>query len=312
MMKKKSMLITALLALCFSLPAKADDIYVAVSIKPLHSLVQMVLGGLGDAVLLMDGNTSPHNATLLPSTRRHLARADMVVLIDPLFEMSYAKALNNDGGGRRVLLASSLDGIRLLDRRTSSHNDHNDHDEHDDHTGDQHHHNKDLHLWLAADNAVAIINGVRDGLMAVYPEHGEVLAANAEAAAGRILAMDRQVAALFAEIKSPAFIVYHDAYIYFEDRYGFAATASILNHHDAPAEVGRVSFLRRLVEENNIKCIFHEPQFSAKILNVIDPDEKTTTVALDPIGAKHPKGAGQYEAMMREMAQNLHDCLTKP
>ena len=123
--------------------ARADDIHVAASIRPIHSLVQMVLGDVGEAELMMTGTSSPHGGTMRPSERRILARADLVFIIDPHFESAYSKALPP---AERLVALADTDGMTLLDRRPMSvrldHDDH-DHDDHDDH--DEHDHGEDAH-----------------------------------------------------------------------------------------------------------------------------------------------------------------------
>ena len=117
-------------------PAIADDIHVTASIRPLHSLVEMVLGDQGEAVLLVDGEMSPHNITLRPSDRLQLANADLVFLIDENFAPILAKTV--DDPSRKVLMAEA-DGLMKIKRRTSEYFGHGDHD-HDDHGHDGHGH----------------------------------------------------------------------------------------------------------------------------------------------------------------------------
>ncbi|MCE2517936.1 MAG: zinc ABC transporter substrate-binding protein [Alphaproteobacteria bacterium] len=305
--------------------AVASEIYVAATIKPLHGLVQMVLGDEGQAVMLMPEAASPHHVTLRPSDRRHLSRADLVVIIDPEFETTHAKALPT---AQRVLTATSLNGIRLFERRTSGEFGHSDeieshiegeegHDEHDDHAEHAgHSHDNDgifglydLHLWLLPENAKVILTGVAAELSAIYPEHAEDFARNAKAAAMRIDAMDAEIAAMLAPYKDIPLMAYHDAYVYFETHYGLAMVSTVMNHHDEAAGVNRVRQLRKLITASGVKCIFHEPQFNARILDVIDPGKQVARAELDPIGAAIPKGADLYPEMMMRLAKSVKSCL---
>jgi zinc transport system substrate-binding protein len=296
----------------------ADDIKVVVSIKPLHGLVQMVLGDVGDAVLLMPDGVSPHDVILRPSDSRHLVSADLVVIIDRLFETSYARALryHDDLLADHVLEVSNLPHMRLLDRRVDHEVDHQDdhEDDHQEHGHDEQEHGheesvKDLHVWMLPTNALAILDSVTARLSHLYPNHAEEFAQNNAAARAEITAMDNDIMAMLTPIKDVPFIVYHDAYIYFEERYGLTMVASVLNHHDAPAEIARIRYLRQIIETRGVQCIFHEPQFSSKVLDVIDPDSRLSRASLDPLGTGVPSGAEFYPAMMRQMAENISMCL---
>jgi len=330
--------------------ARAKDIAVAASIRPLHSLVQMVLGDQGQAVLLMEGRVSPHNIVLRPSDRKHLSKADLVFIIDPGFETLFAKAIAaND---QRLVSMSAADGLRLKERRIKGsfghddhvhdddhdhkhddddhkhddddhgddkHDDHDDDHKHDDdhghdgHTHDDHGHDHvfgrmDLHFWLDPANAAAMIDLIETRLTAAYPGQAQAFAANANQAKQRLMALDAELAAMLAPYQDRQVIVYHDAYSYFEDAFGIHARASILDHHDAQADIRRVRMIRQLVGSGKIACLFHEPQFDAKLLKLVDPQARLRHVSLDPIGHNHAAGADQYRAMMLGLAQSMVSC----
>jgi len=320
-----------------AMETRAKEIYVAASIRPLHSLVQMVLGEQGQAVLLMDGRVSPHNIVLRPSDRKHLSKADLVFIIDPGFEPLYAKAMESQDRNKRLVIMTKAEGIRLKERRFNGafgHEDHVHDDDHkldDDHKHDDDHkydhkHNDDhghshddhghdhlygkldLHLWLDPANAAAMIDLIQTRLAAVYPGKADAFQQNAITAKQDLITLDADIHALLSPYQDRQVIVYHDAYSYFEDAYGIKARASILDHHDAQADIRRVRMLRQLVAGDEIACLFHEPQFDAKLLNLIDPQSRLRHVSLDPIGHDFVAGADQYRLMMMGIARSMVSC----
>ncbi len=348
-----SMLMIAL-TLTFSMKdARAKEIYVAASIRPLHSLVQMVLGDQGQAILLMEGQVSPHNIVLRPSDRKHLSKADLVFIIDKGFEPLFAKAAAANDQEQRLVSMSTADGLRLKERRLKGSFGHDDHvhdDDHDhkygddddkddhkhddekhddnhqhdddhgrkDHVDDDHAHDDhghdhvygrmDLHFWLDPGNAAAMVDLIEARLTAAYPDQAQAFAANADQAKQDLLMLDAELAAMIAPYHDRQVIVYHDAYSYFEDAYGIHARASILDHHDAQADIRRVRMIRQLVGSGKIACLFHEPQFDPKLLRLVDPQSRLPHVSLDPIGHDYAAGAGQYRAMMLGIAQSMKTC----
>ena len=336
-----------------AMPAIADDIHVAASIRPLHSLVEMVLGDQGEAVLLVDGNMTPHNITLRPSDRLQLAKADLVFLIDDNFAPILAKTVADPS--RKVLMAEA-DGLMKHKRRTSEyfghgdhghddhddhghddhgqddhghddhghddhgHNDHghNDHDDHDDHGHDDHGHDDhghshaygefDLHFWLDAKNAMAMVNLIESRLSARYPNHADAFSQNKEQALKNLQALDANISDQVKPFKNLGLIVYHDAYTYFEEAYGLNVKTTVLDHHDASSGVNRIQMIRHLVDHGEVSCLAHEPQFNAKILTTIDPGQKLIRIEMDPIGVAYPAGAGQYGEMMQGLVNSLMQC----
>lgn len=292
-------LLIAMMIVFWGGEASARNIYVAVSIRPIHSLVEMVLGDVGSAELMMTGAASPHGGTMRPSERQALAEADLVFLIDPDFETVYAK--NLPPPERRVLL-SKAEGIVLLKRRVDGHDPHH-----------EHHHEEegliDLHLWLDPDNAVAMIGLIRDRLGIRYPEHRDAFRANAEAAIDSLHELDDELANLLTPVAGRGFITHHDAYAYLEAAYGLNYSTSIFDHHDAGANIQRIQELRQIVRTGEAVCLFHEPQFDNDVLGVIDPQSKLKQAELDPLSADLEAGAEFYVAMMRRLAFTMADCL---
>ena len=350
--------VLGLSATCLNITAsKADDINVAASIRPIHGLVEMVLGDTGEATLMKSGATSPHGGNMRPSERRALATADLVFIIDPNFEDAYKKALPPED---RLVTLSASEGLTLLERRLdlvfehfenhdheeNGHDDHDDHahhdehdehddhdehahhdehDEHDDHDEHAHHDDHgdhddhhghdhgdefyDLHLWLDPDNAIAMVKTIRDRLSARYPEHQASFIANADAAIAELRALDAELESKLAPVAGKGFMTHHDAFYYFENAYGLTSKASIYNHHDAAASIGRLRQLRHIVGEENVICMFHEPQYNNDVLHVIDPDHKLKQAELDPLSADLEAGPDFYGQLMRRLAERMSTCL---
>lgn len=317
--------------------ARADeaggDVNVAASIRPIHGLVQMVLGETGQAELMMEGTQSPHGGSMRPSERRALATADLVFIIDPSFETGYRKALPE---GERLVVLSEADGLTLLERRVDTlfahthddhdhddhdhgeehahHDDDHDHGEHDhvEHDHDHHDHGDefyDLHLWLDPYNAIAMIGMIEERLSARYPDHAAQFAENADQARARLSRLDDELAALLKPVQGRGFITHHDAYYYLEKAYDMTSKASIYTHHDTAASVGRLRALRHIIKEEDVMCLFHEPQYTDNVLHVIDPDNTLSRVELDPLSADIDAGADFYEKKMRRLAQRMAACL---
>ena len=193
---------------------------------------------------------------------------------------------------------------------------------HDYHTGHQYHHGGehdhvhtgsfDGHLWLSPTNAKVIVRSAARALAAKDPQHAVQYQANAEQAVQRIDAMTAELTAQLAPVKSKPFIVFHDAYQYFEHAFGLRAVGSILVSPDAMANARRVSQMRDKIKSLGVVCVFAEPQFEPRLVQTLIEGTRARVGTLDPLGAKGPLGLEGYTQLMRNLANNLGQCLSAP
>ena len=85
----------------------------------------------------------------------------------------------------------------------------------------------DSHIWLAPANAKAIGLYVGGVLAERYPEHAARFKANAERLAAEIDALTAELEKETAPLRERPFVVFHDAYQYFDDSFDLDAVGSI-------------------------------------------------------------------------------------
>lgn len=192
--------------------------------------------------------------------------------------------------------------------------DHDDHDEHakkDDHDGHEgHHHGEhDLHLWLDPHNAKEMAEVIAETLAKVDPANAGKYEANAEKMAGRIDKLDHEIEEALAKVKDRPYLVFHDAYQYFERRYGLAAVGSISVSPERKPGAKRVAELRHVIEDNKAVCVFAEPQFQPTIVQTLVEGTKARSGVLDPVGGSLPPGPDAWFALMNNLAKSLENCL---
>ena len=69
-----------------------------------------------------------------------------------------------------------------------------------------------------------------------------------------------------APVRGRPFLVFHDAYQYFEHRFDIPAAGSVALHEGVTPGTARVAALRDRVRDEGIVCAFTEPQFEPKLL----------------------------------------------
>ncbi len=286
-------------------PAAAGPEVVA-SIQPLHSLIAGVMEGVGEPTLLIKGAGSPHGHGLRPSDARALQRADLVFWIGAELESFLSPALSALVEPERVIgFAAPSRDLKLLPRRRAGPWEAAPDEEHvEDATG------IDPHIWLDPDNAVAIARIAAQVLSAVDPAHAERYRANAARVAARIEALDREIAAVLAPVRTVPYAVFHDGYRYFEAHYGLNAVGSVSVSPEQPPGAKRLSQIRKKIEDLEARCLFSEPQFTPALVETLVAGTSARSGQLDPQGARLEPGPEAYFARMRGLAKSLLDCLS--
>ena len=192
------------------------------------------------------------------------------------------------------------------DHDDHGHDKHDDHDDHDDHGHDSF----DPHVWLDPENAKAIIHEIEEALVAADPENAATYEANAANMMGKLDALITEIDAELEPLRGKGYIVFHDAYQYFEQRFGVSAVGSITVSPEVLPGAKRVSELQAKVKSLDATCVFSEPQFEPKLVSTVTENTNAGTGVLDPLGASIESGPNLYFTLIRNMARSLKDCLS--
>ncbi|PST21897.1 zinc ABC transporter substrate-binding protein ZnuA [Mesorhizobium plurifarium] len=329
---------TALLfasTLLLASPALAEAPNVVVSIKPVHSLVASIMQGIGEPSLIVEGGASPHTYTMKPSNAAALQAAKVVFWVGPGLEAFLDKPLDALGTGAQVVELGEAPGLEKLkfreggafeghDHDEGGHGEEAGHDGHDDH-GDAHagdaeaaghdHHDHaegefDMHMWLDPMNAKAMATEIEKTLAAADPANAATYKANLEKFNERIGTLDKSLAETVAAVKDKPFVVFHDAYQYFENRYKVRVAGSITVSPEVLPGAERLSEIRTKIKELGATCVFAEPQFEPKLVSVVIEGTPAKSGTLDPEAGTLEAGPDLYFQMMENIGASLKECLT--
>ena len=299
-MTKKALII--MFSIFFSNNAISSEI--VVSVKPLHSLVSAVAEGSHSVSLLIDGSMSPHNFALKPSHAKLLNNAKVVFYIDDQLESALKKTVRGLPKDVKVVQVSKIKNLKLLSTRAGNNWEEDGHDHHDHGHGSY-----DVHFWLDPNNATQIIKGIIQELSKVYPENINIYKDNAKKAIKEIKKTDLVIKTMLDSIKDKPYIVFHDAYQYFEKAYGLNAIGSILIDPELPPSPRRIINIRLKIKSLKAHCVFREPQFKAEIINTVIEDTNVKVGLLDPLGAALKPGPNMYNNLLKDISENLKTCL---
>lgn len=309
----RAMAAAGAIALCLAfVPARAGPApRVVVSLKPLHSLVAGVMDGIGSPSLLVTGGASPHGTTLRPSEARALSEAALVFWVGPQLEAFLARPLRTLVTGGRVITLTEAPGMRLLPAREGGV-----WEAHDSARGGTEGGARkaregelDLHLWLDPENAKRIVEIAAAELSRADAANAARYRSNGTALAQRIDALDRELRDRLAPVARRPYVVFHDAYQYFERRYGLNAAGSITVSPERAPGARRLREIREKVATLGATCVFSEPQFEPALVAAVTEGNMSGTGVLDPLGTDLPAGPEAYFALMRGLATALENCL---
>jgi zinc transport system substrate-binding protein len=325
--------------------ALADVPRVAVDIAPVHSLVARVMDGVGTPDLIVRPGASPHGYSLRPSEAAALEAADVVVWMGADLAPSMAGAVETLAGDAAVLTLLEADATMLLDIREDAlfeahghdhddqghdherdhaedhdhahgeDHDHSDHAQEHDHAHDHDHDHAghdhgayDPHAWLAPGNASAWLNLIAAELSAADPDNAGAYFANAAAGREELAELSDEVNAMLEPLRGLSFIVFHDAYQYFEADFDIPASGAISLSDASDPSPARIAEIRDRVREEGVDCVLSEPQFNPDLVATVLDGTQAATVVMDPLGFELEPGPALYPQLIRNLASALADC----
>ncbi|MBF9031668.1 zinc ABC transporter solute-binding protein [Rhodobacterales bacterium HKCCE3408] len=285
-------------ALLLSGAARAQEApRVVVDIAPVHSLVAAVMEGVGTPELLVKPGTDPHDFALRPSQARALQEADIVIFT---------------GSGLTPLRAATIAGLSpdaaLIDwmeiEEGTVHlmagDDDHDHDDGHDHGA------VDPHAWLDPANAIAWQAAFAEVLASADPANAPVYRGNSDRLADELRTIATRIEASFAGMPPPRYLVAHDAFRYFEERFGVPSLGAVTGWDGAAASAGRMADLRATVEAAAPACILAGSTTDPDLMAAIAPGVQV--IEADPEGAGLEPGPGLYSALMDRLAAAIAGC----
>ncbi len=319
-------------------PAIAAGPNVVVSIKPIHSLVASIMQGVGEPSLIVEGAASPHTYNMKPSNASALQAAKVVFWVGPGLEAFLDKPLDALSSSAKVVELSEAPGLEKLKFREGGAFEAHDHGdeghgdeghkhaegetEHDDaaapeaaaghddgHDHEHGHGDTDMHMWLDPVNAKAMAAEIEKTLAEADPDNAGAYKANLEALNKRLDDLDAKLAETVAPVKDKPFVVFHDAYQYFENRYKVRVAGSITVSPEVLPGAERLSQIHAKIKELGATCVFAEPQFEPKLINVVIEGTPAKSGTLDPEAGTLDAGPDLYFQLMENIGTSLKTCL---
>jgi ABC-type Zn uptake system ZnuABC Zn-binding protein ZnuA len=263
--KRRTQLITGLLLLGCVLPfavsgCSSDNEWpdrggpkVVVTFAPLYCFATNVAGD--DAVIknLMT-SAGPHDFQPHDSDARILRKADVLFINGLELDNSNAITLKRGSGNRRLKVVELGDRIpqaQLMEGICH-------HAEHAGHT-----HGNDPHVWLSPDMAIIQVNGIRDELKVLDPDHAANYDRRADEYITRLNKLKADGLEMLKDRKDKNIVSFHDSLGYFARTFNLTVVGTVQSKPGVEPTTEEMKKLIQVCKEKNVRLIAVEPQYTS-------------------------------------------------
>jgi zinc transport system substrate-binding protein len=297
--------------LTFSNNANAEGkrIKIAVSIKPIHSIVTNISYGVFEPDLILDDNTSPHIYSLKPSDAQKIQDADIIILVSKELETFLQKPTEFYKDSKTIIELVKLEGIKLRNNRNNNLSEVSVQglDEHEATENDPKY--IDPHIWLSPKNAIIIAEHMANVLSEKDPDNSYIYKQNFSDFKNKLDKQDILIKEKLAPYADTPFIVFHDAYQYFDKHYKLNYKGYVTQPSGDAIGAKRLKEIEEIISREKIACIFSEPQFSDTYIKNIADTLHIRINSLDPDGYGIESGKNAYFDILNNIANNIESCL---
>ncbi len=291
---------------------------IVVTLKPLYSLVAHLTEDIKTPVLLIKQIPSSHHYSIRPSQRRMLADAGIIVWFGPRVETYLSKAIlqqeNSPSKKTTVISAMQAVDLKLLNKRNKSSHDDGALPDNATTMDNPYLQTIDPHIWLSTHNAEAISRHIAQSLISIDPDSTEIYKKNLRQLLDKIEQTKKFIAATLGNSTTTyqqPFIVYHDAFQYFENENQLNYIDSISYNEETGPGLKHFRRIKDEILKLNIRCLVYQQPRPAAI-DSLAAQTPIHATALDPLGTQlvsNDKDA--WFELMRQLATGFEGCLNR-
>jgi ABC-type Zn uptake system ZnuABC Zn-binding protein ZnuA len=277
-------------AACSTREPSGPAINVTTTLDVLAHWVRAVGGERVTVGSLLTGHEDPHNFEPRPSDVERIARAKLLVRVGLGLE-EWLDGLVANASNPTLVVLDVADGADVID------------------AGAGHEHDAgNPHVWLDPVVASAAVRRIAEELARLDPKGESLYTARAAAYAARLDSVTAVLQAEVATLPDRRFIGFHDAWPYFNRRFGFEAVASIEPVPGQEPSARRLAELVEMVRRDQIRVNVTEPQLPSDLPATLARETGIKVVTLSALRAESASG-DPYISLIEEDVRRLSAAL---
>lgn len=264
-MKKILVLLVLSMALLSGCQTKVQTADIAATTQPVYEFTSRLCQGTDLTVtqLVTENVSCLHDYALNVGQVKAVECAQLVVISGAGLEEFMEDILAE----KQTIDASA--GISLLE---SCH----DHDHESTHQ-----HEQDAHIWLSADNALAMATNISEGLCSNYPQYRDIFEDNLSILLADIQAVKAYGDAQLSDLSCSEIVTFHDGFAYFADSCGLQILTAIEEESGAEASAAELIEIIEIINEHHLTAIFTEVNGSVSAAGIISAETGAAIYTLD-------------------------------
>ena len=273
-------------------PSESGKIPVTVSIVPQKYFVERIGGDQVVVNVMVEAGASPAIYEPKPSQIRALSGSAIYFAAGVPFESVWLGRLTRDLHSLRVVNTS--EGIEKLKMSAHDHHDH----------GHEHAHGEetlDPHTWLSPRLVKAQAKTICAALCEFDPAHSRIFRENLDSFLGELDALHVELQALFDDVESRSFLVFHPSWGYFARDYGLRMHPVEVGGQEPSAAELRVLLNRS--REEKIRAVLVQPEFSQRSAEIIAKEIGAEIIEASPLSESWPENLRRVAGELRRVLQ---------
>jgi len=267
------------------------------SINPLYQIISAITADKTANYLVFKSNFSEHNYQLKSDDVKVLKNADLIFMIDKNYEKNLYKLISNSHPKDKVLIASEIEKIKLLNLRNNPKY-------------------LDYHLWLNPQNAELIALKLKENLCEIDQKNCNFYHKNFRKFQQQNHQAILKINNKLDKIKSKNFIFYHDCYQYFEEYFKVSPKLIVDYDHAFDLKILKLKKLDYVIKNNKITCLLGDINDEKNSAQKIAKNYQINFTKVDIIGLNSVNKDDEkqtsfngYSQILTAMVNNIENCL---
>lgn len=283
---------------------KKEKIEVVTTLFPQYDFAKKILGSKGNVRLLLPSGTETHSYEPTPLDIIQINKSDIFIYTGENMEPWAATIAESIDSDTKILDASK--NITLVDKNDIEQYEQISFEEDHGHE-EEHNHSADPHIWLNLDNAIIMIENIKNQIIELDSENKEYYEKNAEQYKKEIEKLSKEFEDLAKELEDETLVFAGPfAYSYFIDKYKFKYISAYEScGEDVEPSVSKIKEIITYINQKQIKTIYYKELSNGNVASMIADDTGAEKAVFNTIANPDKQSFDNGETYISIMKENL-------